>query len=116
MLCVFFLQKHLCFPVSAIFLLQSFLFQKAIQRQLSVDLTMPEKISRKDSHHPQEDQAQNHAESPLDIRHPRSPLMVFYDLSSSIRLSEKARFSPSEMVKLKYRTVSSTSFGVTNMV
>ena len=116
MLCVFFLQKHLCFPVSAIFLLQSFLFQKAIQRQLSVDLTMPEKISRKDSHHTQEDQAQNHAESPLDIRHQRSPLMVFYDLSSSIRLSEKARFSPSEMVKLKYRTVSSTSFGVTNMV
>ena len=29
------------------------------------------------------------------------PVLLFYDLSSSIRLSENAIFSPSEMVKLK---------------
>ena len=60
-----------------VFLLQSFLFQKAIQRQLSVDLTMLEKIPRQCSHDAQKDQAQNHTECLLDIRHPRSPLWYF---------------------------------------
>ena len=54
-----------------------------------------------------------------------SPLFkVSYDKNSGImpvpvtqdHTSEKAIFSPSEIVKLRYFTVSSTSFGVTNML
>lgn len=46
------------------------------------------------------------------------PFLSFTAVASSDEdhTSEKAMFSPSEIVKLRYFTVSSTSFGVTNIL
>ena len=102
----------------------SFPLKKSKQRQLPVHIFLQDKRTRHHCQHSKKSQTHESTDRLPGPCHRITSFKVSYDKNPGImpvpvtqnHTSEKAIFSPSEIVKLRYFTVSSTSFGVTNML